>query len=105
MSSSCDPLNSVLRKLYFSKDDIVLCLSEDLDDKALNILMCTMGLGTRFPQEYHAWETRRIEIEKRIEKTITRRQAEIHEILKKELGDLQSKVREAVIEEILKAFP
>jgi hypothetical protein len=67
--------------------------------------MRTMELGTRFPKEYEAWEKRRIEIEKRLQKTITQREVEAHETLQKESGDLESKVREAVIDEILKAFP
>jgi hypothetical protein len=67
--------------------------------------MRTMELGTRFPKEYEAWEKRRIEIEKRFQKTITQREKESHETLQKESGDLELKVREAVIDEILKAFP
>jgi hypothetical protein len=67
--------------------------------------MRTMELGTRFPKEYEAWEKRRVEIEKRFQKTITQREEESHETLQKESGDLESKVREAVIDEILRAFP
>ena len=68
--------------------------------------MRTMGLGTRrFPKEYEAWEEQRIEIEKRFQKTIKQRQEESHEALQKESGDLESKVREAVIDKFLKAFP
>ena len=67
--------------------------------------MRTMELGTRFPKEYEAWEKRRVEIEKRFQKTIKQRQEESHETLQKRSGDLESKVREAAIDEILKAFP
>ena len=67
--------------------------------------MRTMELGTRFPNEYEAWEKRRVEIEKRIQKTIKQQQEEFHETFKNESGDLQLKVRDAVIDEILKAFP
>ena len=67
--------------------------------------MRTMGLGTRFSKEYDAWEERRAEIDKRFQKTLTPRQAEIHETLTKDSGALQSTVREAVMDEILKAFP
>ena len=105
MSSGCHTLSSVLRKLYSSNDDVVWCLSETLDDEALKTLMLTMGLGTRFPEEYGAWEKRKIQIEQRFQPTIIQRQAEIHVALKKESGDLQSKVREAVIGKILRAFP
>ena len=83
----------------------MLCLSEALDEKALKTLMRTMGLATRFPKEYDAWEKRRIEIGKRFQRIIKQRQEEIHETLRKESGALQSTVREAVIDEIMKAFP
>ena len=52
-----------------------------------------------------AWEKMRIEIDKHFLKIITERQARIHETLMKESGALQPTVREAVIDEILKAFP
>ena len=67
--------------------------------------MRTMELGTRFPKEYEAWEKRRIEIEKRFQKTTKQRQEESHEALQKESEDLESKVREAAIDKILEAFP
>ena len=81
----------------------MLCLSETLDEKALKTLMRTMKLGTQFPKEYEAWEKRRIEIEKRFQKIIIQRQAEIN--VRKEFGALESALREAVINEILRAFP
>jgi hypothetical protein len=67
--------------------------------------MRTMELGTRFPKEYEAWEKRRTEIEKRFQQALSRRQAETHDGLQHNSGDIQAKVREAVIDEILKAFP
>jgi hypothetical protein len=90
--------------LYCSEDDAVLCLSETLDDKAIKTLM-RLGLGTRFPEEYEGWEQRRIEIEKRFQKTLAERQEESHATLEEDSGDLQAKTREAGIGEILKAFP
>ena len=44
-------------------------------------------------------------MEKRFQKSITQRREKIHGTLKKESREIQSKVREAVIGEILKAFP
>ena len=82
----------------------MLCLSEYLDDQALKTLM-RMGLSTRFPREYETWEERRAEIAKRFQNTLTQRQEEIRVILEQNSGDVQAKVREAVIGEILKAFP
>ena len=107
MASGRHLQNSFLRKLHHSKDldDVVLCLSEALDEKALKTLMGTMGLGNRFPKEYDAWEKRRIEIGKRFQKLITQRQAEIRKTLTEESGPLQSAVREAMVDDILKAFP
>jgi hypothetical protein len=46
-----------------------------------------------------------MEIEKRFQDTLAQRQAEIHETLEKNSGDMQARVREALIGEILKAFP
>jgi hypothetical protein len=105
VSSSCWFLNFALSKLLCSEGDAVLCLSESLDDKALKTLMRTMYLGTRFPEEYDAWEKRRTEIEQRFPQTLAHRQAEIRDTLQKNSEDIQAKVREAVISEILKAFP
>ncbi|KAI9450273.1 hypothetical protein BJY52DRAFT_1357697 [Lactarius psammicola] len=93
---------SQIRLLF--EDDVVLCLSEALEDKALKTLM-RLGLSTRFPEEYEAWEKRRVQIEKRFQKTLTQRQGEIHGNLGQTSGDIQAKVREAVIGEILRAFP
>jgi hypothetical protein len=64
-----------------------------------------LGLSTRFPEEYEAWEKRRTKIEKRFQKTLAERQEEIHATLDQNSGDIQEKAREAVIDEILKAFP
>lgn len=67
--------------------------------------MHTMGIGTRFPKEYESWENRRSEIEKRFQTTLTKRQAHIHLTLEQASGDIQATVREAVIGEMLEAFP
>jgi hypothetical protein len=64
-----------------------------------------LGLSTRFPDDYEAWEKRRTKIEKRFQKTLAERQEESHATLDQDSGDIQSKAREAVIGEILKAFP
>ena len=93
-----------LREFHDSDDDVVLCLSETLDDNALTTLM-RLGLSTRFPGEYEAWKNRRIQIKKRFQDTISQRQTEMHETLEKNSGDLQASVRDALIGEVLKAFP
>ena len=93
-----------VEKLHSSERD-VLRLSESLDEKALKTLVLTTTLGTRFPKECEAWNNRWIEIEKRFQKlrAIAQRKAAIH--VDEEAGALESAVREAVLNEILKAFP
>jgi hypothetical protein len=81
-----------------------LCISETLDDKAVKTLM-RLGLSTRFPEEYEAWEKRRTEIEKRFQEIIAERHAETRATLEEDSGEVQAKIREAVISEILEAFP
>ena len=82
----------------------MLCLSETLSDNAVKTLM-RLGLSARFPEEYEAWEKRKTEIEKRFQKILAERQADIHATLEQNSRDIQAKVREAVVVEILKAFP
>ena len=82
----------------------MLCLSETLDDKAVKTLM-RLGLSARFPEEYEAWEKRKTKIEKRFQKTLAERQEETHATLEQDSGDIEAKARDAVIVEILKAFP
>lgn len=105
MSSSCYSPSFTLRKFHSSEDDFVFCFSETLDDQALKTLTRTIGLDVRFSKEYEAWEKRRTEIEKRFQQTLADRQAEIHATLEENSVNIQAMVREAVISEILKAFP
>lgn len=104
MSFSYYSLSISLTELHSREDDVVLYLSEALDDKALKTLM-RLGLGTRFPRESKAWEERVIETEKRFRTTFAERQAEIHATLEQNSGSIQATVREAVFGELLKAFP
>ena len=101
---SSGQLSFILRKLYCSEDDVVLCLSETLDDKAVKTLM-RLGLSSRFPEEYEAWEKHRTKIEKRFKTTLAERQEETRATLEQGSGDIEARAREAVIVEILKAFP
>lgn len=88
----------------FSGDDVVLCLSEKIDDKSLETLM-GLGLINRFPKEFAKWERHREEIIQRCRDIRTDRQNEMHTTLGRNLGDIKVKLREAVIVEVLKAFP
>ncbi|KAF8270131.1 hypothetical protein EI94DRAFT_1572248, partial [Lactarius quietus] len=92
------PSDFTLRGLHFREQDVVLCLSESLDDKALETLTC-IGLSIQFSKEHESWVERKIEIENRFEKTLTKPSAKIR------AAAIQEMVREAVIGEILKAFP
>ncbi len=88
----------------FSGDDVVLCLSENIDDKSLEGLM-KLGLINRFPKEFATWERHKEEIMQRFQRVRTERQNEMHTILEHNLEDIKVKLREAVIIEVLKAFP
>ena len=82
----------------------MLCLSEKIDDESLEILM-KLGLRDRFPNEFAAWERRREEIKQRFLGSRTERQKEMHTNLERNFEDIKVRLREAVIIEVLKAFP
>jgi hypothetical protein len=96
-------LSFILKKAS-SEDDVVLCLSESLEDKALKSLM-RLGLSTRFPEVYEAWESQGVKIEEHFQRALAERQDEIHATLEKNSGEIEASVREVVLGEILKAFP
>ncbi|KAF8491332.1 hypothetical protein F5888DRAFT_1057818 [Russula emetica] len=85
-------------------NDVVLCLSEKIDDKSLETLM-KLALIDRFPKDFAMWETRRGEIIQRFQGIRTERQNEMHIKLGGNLEDINVELREAVIIEVLKAFP
>jgi hypothetical protein len=89
---------------YYSGDDVVLCLSEEIDDKSLETLM-KLGLRDRFPNEFATWERLREEIRRRFKGTRTERQKDMRTMLERNLEDIKVELREAVIIEVLKAFP
>jgi hypothetical protein len=82
----------------------VLCLSEKIDDKSLETLM-KLGPSDRFPKEFAKWERQREEIVQRFQGTRTERQKEIRTILERSHEEFQFGLREAVIIEVLNAFP
>jgi hypothetical protein len=88
----------------FSGEDVVLCLSEKIDDKSLETLM-KLGLTDRFPKEFATWERRKGEIIQRFQGIRTERQSEMHIMLEGNLEDINVELREAVIIEVVKAFP
>ena len=82
----------------------MLCLSKKIDDESLESLM-KLGLRDRFPNEFATWGRRRDEIKQRFQGTRTERQKEMHTTLEQNSEDIKVRVRDAVIVEVLKAFP
>ena len=82
----------------------MLCLSEKIDDGSLETLM-NLGLINRFPKEFATWERHREGIIQRFRDIRTERQNEMHTMLERNLEGIKVKLQEAVIIEVLKAFP
>ena len=82
----------------------MLCLSEKIDDNSLETLM-KLGLRDRFPNEFATWERRRVVIAQRFRGALTEREKEMRITLEQNSEDTKVKLREAVIIEVLKAFP
>lgn len=82
----------------------MLRLSEKIDDESLETLM-KLGLINRFPKEFSSWKTNREGMIQRFQQNRTERQNEMHTRLERNLEDIKIKLREAVIIEVLKAFP
>ena len=97
-------LSSVLTDLRFSGDDVVICLSDKIEDTSLEALI-KLGLRTRFPDEWTAWEKRKKEVRKGFLGTVTERQNEMHVKLEQSFEDIKVKLQRAVVAEILKEFP
>ncbi|KAI9460718.1 hypothetical protein F5148DRAFT_1377366 [Russula earlei] len=85
-------------------DDVVLCLSDTIDDKSLETLM-ELGLKSKFPSEYTNWRKAREEIAHRFQETLVTRQEEMNAKLEQDFEGIRVKLREAVVVEVLKAFP
>jgi hypothetical protein len=92
------------RIVFFSGEDVVLCLSEKMEDKSLETLI-KLALDTRFPNEFAAWQRRRKEIMQGFRGTLVDRQAAMHATIDQNLEDMRAKIQAAVIPEVLKAFP
>jgi hypothetical protein len=88
----------------FSGDDVMLCLSEKIDDKSLETLM-KLGLCDRFPKDFATWERLREEIIQRFQGIRTERQKKMHTVLEQDFADIKVMLQEAVIIEVLKGFP
>ena len=91
-------------RFYLSGDDVVLCLSEEIDDKSLETLM-KLSLRDRFANEFATWERCREEIKRGFRDARIERQKGMHAMLERDLEGIKVKLREAVIIEVLNAFP
>ncbi|KAI9455142.1 hypothetical protein BJY52DRAFT_1122187 [Lactarius psammicola] len=93
-----------IRRLIREKE-VVLCLSEDFDSASLKPLITTLGLSTRFSKEYKAWEGGKNKIERRFQKIISLRKAEIHAKIEQDFDGIRVTVQRTVVSELLKIFP
>jgi len=88
-----------LTDFRFSGDGVVICLSKEIEDKPLEILI-KLGLRARFPDECTAWERRRKEVIQGFRGTATERQAEMHGKLEQNFEDIRVKLQKAVVAEV-----
>jgi hypothetical protein len=93
-----------LTELRCSEEDVVLCLSEKIEDRSFEALI-KLALDTRFPKECAAWKERRREITQDFLGTLTERQTAMYAIIERDFEDIRVKIQEAVILEVLKAIP
>jgi len=75
-----------------------------MEDKPLQTLI-KLALETRFPNECAVWQRRRTEIIQGFLGTLAERQTAMYAKIKQDFGDIRVKIQEAVIVEVLKAFP
>ena len=93
-----------MTKLRFSEEDVALCLSEKLEDKSLETLI-ELALDTRFSNECAAWKERRKDIMQGFQETLAERQGAMYAKIERDFEDIRVKIQEAVIVEVLEAFP
>jgi len=83
----------------------VLRLSEKFDNASLKSLITALGLRTRFPNEYEAWERSKDDVERRFQQIISQRKAEIHTKIEQDFEGIRIKVLRVVVGELIKIFP
>ena len=75
-----------------------------MEDKSLETLI-KLALDTRFPNECAAWKRRRKEIMQGFQGALAERQKAMYAKVEGDFEDIRVKIQEAVIVEVLKAFP
>lgn len=68
-------------------------------------LITALGLRKRFPKEYETWDRKKNEIERRFQRIVSEKQAEMHAKFDKDPEDIRPKVRRSVVSELLETFP
>ncbi|KAH9029437.1 hypothetical protein EDB85DRAFT_1531855 [Lactarius pseudohatsudake] len=82
-----------------------ICLAKEFDVALQRPLVTALGLSTRFPNEYEAWDRKKNEIERRFQQIISQRKVEMHAKFEEEVDSIRVKVRGAVVSELLRTFP
>ena len=65
----------------------------------------TLALDMRLPNECAAWKRRKKEIVQGFEGTLAERQRAMYATIERDFEDTRAPIQEAVIVEVLKAFP
>ena len=82
-----------------------MSLSEKFDSGLLKSVITALGLRTRFPREFEAWERGKNEIERRFQQIISQRKAETHAKIEHDLEGIRVGVKRAVVRELIKTLP
>ncbi|KAI9455147.1 hypothetical protein BJY52DRAFT_1188514 [Lactarius psammicola] len=82
--------------------EVVLCLSEKFDSASLKPLITALGLRTRFPKEYEAWERSKNEIERRFQQVVSQRKAEIHAKIEQDFEGITGQSTEGCHQRVVK---
>ena len=75
-----------------------------MEDKSLGTLI-ELALKSRFPNECARWEKRRKEIMQDFQGILTERLTAMSAKIEQDFEDVRVKIREAVVIEVLKAYP
>ena len=89
----------------FSGNSAALGLPENLDKMSAEALITALGLRTRFPKEYDAWESNKRDIERRFQEFLSQQRTEIPTKVEEEFEQVRAEVEGFVVSELLKLFP
>lgn len=89
----------------FRGNTAALGLPENLDKMSTEALITALGLRTRFPEEYDAWESDKKDIEHRFQEVLSQQRTEIPAKIEHEFEEVRAEVEGFVVSELLKLFP